>query len=190
MCELAQLPAGVGRAQALLHVEQGGQPTRVRRRSGVEFVRVSRDAYAVPVLELQSVGGRQGQRAEASSRAGAPISLRNFSSRLLVRWLRGIRRRWRAVQLVVTSRWTRRRGALCERSETVAPSRAALSGFFCRRTWHASRTWSDLVMVEDSECPGCPGWYRCWWSRVPADAGLSDRWTACLWSVMTRGRHG
>ena len=44
-------------------------------------------------------------------------------------------------------------------------------------------------MVEDSERLECPGWYGCWWSRVPADAGLSGRWPARLWSVMTRGRH-
>jgi len=45
--ELALLPVGVGRAHALFDVEQGGQPTRVRRRSEVEFVRVSRDAHAI-----------------------------------------------------------------------------------------------------------------------------------------------
>jgi hypothetical protein len=52
--ELTQLPVRVGRAQALFNVEQGGQLTRARRWSGVEFVRVNRDADAIPVLELQS----------------------------------------------------------------------------------------------------------------------------------------
>ena len=66
--ELAQLPVRVGRAEALFDVEQGGQLTRVRRRSGVEFIWVNGDAHAIPVLELQSVCGRQGRpRAEVIS---------------------------------------------------------------------------------------------------------------------------
>ena len=65
----------------------------------------------------------------------------------------------------------------------------ALSGFFCRRTWHASRTWSDLVMVEDSGCLDCPDRNGCWRSRAPADAAPSSRWLTRFSSVMTRGPH-
>ena len=66
--ELAQLSVRVGRAEPLFDVEQGGQLTRVRRWSGVKFIRVNCDAHAIPVLELQSVCGRQGrQRAEVIS---------------------------------------------------------------------------------------------------------------------------
>jgi hypothetical protein len=66
--ELAQLPVRVGRAKTLFDGEEGGQLTRIRRRGRVEFVRVYGDPHAVPVLQLQSVCGRQrGKRAEVIS---------------------------------------------------------------------------------------------------------------------------
>jgi hypothetical protein len=69
--ELPQLPVGVGGAEALLDVEQGGQQARVRRRRRVEFLRIDGDAHAVPGLQPQSASGRHGrERAEVIGAGG------------------------------------------------------------------------------------------------------------------------